>query len=34
MLQSPMGEKIEQVMWLNFLISNNEAKYKAIPSWT
>ena len=30
MLQSPMGEQIEQAVWLDFLMSNNEAEYKAI----
>lgn len=25
-----MGEQIEQVVWLDFLVSNNKAKYKVI----
>lgn len=29
-MQSPIGEKFEQVIHLNFLTSNNEAKYEAI----
>ena len=30
MLQSPMGEQIEQVVWLEFSMSNNEVEYEAI----
>ena len=30
MLQSPMGEQIEQAVWLDFSMSNNEAKYEVI----
>ena len=30
MLQSPMGEQIEQAVWLGFSMSNNEAKYEVI----
>lgn len=30
LLQSPIGEQLEQAIRLEFLASNNEAKYKAI----
>ena len=30
MLQSPMGEQIEQVVWLEFSMSNNDVEYEAI----
>ena len=29
-LKAPTGEKIEQAIWLNFPVSNNETEYEAI----
>ena len=29
-IKSPTREMIEQVIWLNFLVSNNEIEYEAI----
>ena len=29
-LKAPTGERIEQTIWLDFLMFNNETEYKAI----
>ena len=32
LLQSPIGEQLEQAIRLRFLTSNSEAEYEAIPT--